>query len=99
MKDKMKGLVIGILIGLMISGSVAYAGGASVEVIFKKVKIMIDGVEKQPKDGSFIYNNKTYVPIRFMGEMMEKDVKWDGKTSTIWIGGKGSKEIVATYKD
>jgi foldase protein PrsA len=99
MKDKLKGLIIGILIGVLLSGSIAYAGGVSAEVLLKRFKIMVNGVEKQPKEHTLLYNNRVYIPIRFVGELMGESVKWDGKTGTIWIGGKGGLEIVATYQD
>jgi foldase protein PrsA len=87
MKDKIKGLVVGLSLGSLIAGSIAYASASQIDVIFKNVKYMFDGVEKKSSDGQgFIYDNKTYVPLRFVGEALGKEVKWDEKNQTIWIG-------------
>ncbi|MHA7963513.1 NPCBM/NEW2 domain-containing protein [Paenibacillus sp. CAU 1782] len=90
MKDKLKGLVVGILVGTMITGgSVFAANKMKIEVNYENLKYMVDGVEKKPSIGQgFIYDGTTYVPLRFAGEALGKDVNWDGKTKTIWIGKK-----------
>lgn len=50
-------------------------------------KIIIDGVDKTPKDNlPFIYEGTTYVPLRYISEELGKKVTWDGKTGTIFIG-------------
>jgi foldase protein PrsA len=108
MKDKVKGLVLGLSLGSLIAGSIAYASASQIDVVFKNLKYMIDGVEKKSTQGqAFIYNNKTYVPLRFVGEALGKEVKWDDKNQTIWIGGikaapSGSKpadsSAAATFK-
>jgi foldase protein PrsA len=108
MKDKIKGLVVGLSLGSLIAGSIAYASASQIDVVFKNLKYMFDGVEKKSSQGQgFIYNNKTYVPLRFVGEALGKEVKWDEKNQTIWIGGKkavpaaskpADSSAVATYK-
>jgi foldase protein PrsA len=45
MKDKTKGLLLGLAIGTMLSGTVAYVGGKQIEVAFRQLKYMVDGVE------------------------------------------------------
>jgi foldase protein PrsA len=89
MKDKVKGLIIGLSLGSLIAGSAAYASATQIEVVFKNMKIMFDGVEKKSTQGqTFVYNNTTYVPLRFVGEALGKDVTWDEKNQTIWFGTK-----------
>lgn len=34
----------------------------------------------------FVYEGTTYVPLRFMAESLGKEVAWDGKTSSIFVG-------------
>ena len=88
MKDKLKGLIAGLLIGSLITGGTVFAAGTtSIKVVFENLKYMVDGVQKKPTTGQgFIYNGTTYVPLRFAGEALGKDVNWDGKNKTIWIG-------------
>ncbi|MBP1994813.1 peptidylprolyl isomerase [Paenibacillus eucommiae] len=98
MKDKMKGLIVGLTIGTLLSGSVVMAAGTKIEVNFRNLKYMFDGVEKAPKEGKgFIYEGNTYVPLRFISESLGKPVEWDEANNTIWMG-KNPNHIVATYR-
>jgi foldase protein PrsA len=97
MKDKVKGLIVGLTIGSVLSGTVAFAAGTQIEVAFRNLTYMFDGVEKTPTAGKgFIYEGDTYVPLRFMSDSLGKKVTWDDATSTIWVGNNPN-QIVATY--
>lgn len=97
MKDKVKGLIVGLTIGSVLSGTVAFAAGTQIEVAFRNLTYMFDGVEKTPTAGKgFIYEGDTYVPLRFMSDALGKKVAWDDATSTIWVGNNPN-QIVATY--
>ncbi|NHN30878.1 peptidylprolyl isomerase [Paenibacillus agricola] len=102
MNDKVKGLVLGLTIGVMLTGSIAYASGSQIEVYFKNIKYMFDGYEKNPtleQGEGFIYNGTTYVPLRYISETLGKEVQWDGDTETIWVGKKADlNAVVATYQ-
>lgn len=98
MKDKVKGLIVGITIGSLISGTAAIAASSQIEVAFRNLTYMFDGIEKAPADGKgFIYEGSTYVPIRFVSEALGKKVEWDEANETIWIGDNPTS-TVATYK-
>ena len=87
MRDKLKGLVIGLLIGVLISSSVVYASGTKIEVYFNNIKFMFDGVEQTPAQGKgFIYQGTTYVPLRFVGESLGKPVSYNSQTQTVFVG-------------
>ncbi|MCS7459729.1 peptidylprolyl isomerase [Paenibacillus doosanensis] len=102
MNDKLKGLVLGLSLGVMLTGSVAYASGTQIEVYFQNLKYMFDGFEKKPAEDQgqgFIYNGTTYVPLRFVSEALGKDVQWDDETQTIWVGKKlDTAATVAEYQ-
>ncbi|TXK74663.1 peptidylprolyl isomerase [Paenibacillus sp. N3.4] len=98
MKDKFKGLIVGLTIGSLLSGTVAFAANSQIEVAFRNLKYMFDGVEKAPADAKgFIYEGSTYVPLRFVSEALGKQVEWDEENETIWVGNN-PKHIVASYK-
>lgn len=100
MKDKVKGLVIGALLGSAITGTAAYASGTQIEVLFRPLTFLFDGVEKKPSEGAaFLYDGSTYVPLRFVSESLGKEVGWDPESGTITIDEPGSKKVVAAYKD
>ncbi|CAG7648699.1 peptidylprolyl isomerase [Paenibacillus allorhizosphaerae] len=100
MNDKVKGLVLGLSLGVMMTGSIAFASGTQIEVYFQNLKYMFDGVEKKPTEeqgAGFIYNGTTYVPLRFVSEALGKEVGYDADTETIWVGKKPNA-IVAAYQ-
>lgn len=57
--------------------------------------IVIDGKEKNFKraDGSaafaLVYEDSTYLPLRVIGEIMDKSVEWDNQTKTVTLTSKG----------
>ncbi|SDE23328.1 Peptidyl-prolyl cis-trans isomerase (rotamase)-cyclophilin family [Paenibacillus sp. UNCCL117] len=91
MKDKLKYTAVGVVLGAMLTAAigVSAAGGQQIEVYFKPLKFMFDGKEKKPAEGQpFIYEGTTYVPLRFMSETLGKQVQYDGKNDTIWVGNR-----------
>ncbi|SDC42855.1 foldase protein PrsA [Paenibacillus sp. UNCCL117] len=102
MKDKFKGLVLGLSLGAMLTGTAAYASGTQIEVYFRELKYMFDGIEKKPsaeQGAGFIHNGTTYVPLRFVSEALGKEVGFDEETSTIWVGKRiDMNHPVALYK-
>lgn len=100
MNDKLKGLLLGALLGSAITGTAAYASGVQIEVVFRPLTYLFDGVEKKPSEGSgFIYEGSTYVPLRFVSEALGKEVGWNEASSTITIDEPGFGQTAAIYKD
>lgn len=67
--------------------------------------IVMDGVRRSfsNSDGTTIYpllyNGSVYLPLRAIGELMGKNVDWDGRTSTISIYGGTSSGSTVTDAD
>jgi len=75
---------------VMILGSAALAAGVGKEVtIYPGVSITVNGKEVNPVDvngkevETFIYNDSTYVPVRYLSEILGWDVEWDGENNTV----------------
>ena len=53
--------------------------------------IVIDGIAQQFRTSSgkavypLLYNGSTYLPLRAIGEIMDKDVKWNNSTKTVTL--------------
>ncbi|PYY28233.1 stalk domain-containing protein [Paenibacillus illinoisensis] len=74
MKDKLKGLVIGILIGSTITGATAFAAsGTTIKAVIQKVNLYVDGTKKTTTN-AITYKNTTYVPVRSMSSALGENV-------------------------
>ena len=103
MSKRLQGLIAGVLIGVMLSSSAAFAKNIyeTIQAVYMNVKLVVDGEEITPKDVNgnvvepFIYNGTTYLPVRAIGEAFDKDVQWDGETATVYVGDvvKPAKEV------
>lgn len=80
-----KKMVSGILVGALIAISIPTLA-ETVDVVFNKIKITVNG-NKVDADNVLI-NGKTYVPLRAISEILNKDVTWDEKTGTAGINDK-----------
>ncbi len=106
MKNKLQGILIGLLVGLMLSGTV-YAGVSVIkkELHYNNIKITLDGNEIKPtgSDGSyvepFIIDGVTYLPVRGIANALELGVDWDGETNTVLLTSKPKTEVNDSVQD
>ncbi|MBT2290579.1 copper amine oxidase N-terminal domain-containing protein [Paenibacillus albidus] len=68
----------------------------TIKVQTMDVKMVFDGVSLQPPAGQvvFMYNNTTYVPLRFMSYALQKSVAWDAKNVKVTVAEPTSSELV-----
>jgi len=71
MNDKLKGIVVGIVIGaLSVPAVFATVGTVTKELHYKDIKIELNGEEITPKDANgnyvepFIIDGTTYLPVK-----------------------------------
>ncbi len=97
MKEKTKGIIIGVLATASIATFVNAAAEEiykTVSVIYNDIKICIDGTYLEPKDVNgntvepFILDGTTYLPVRAVAGAFNKAVDWDGATNTVYLGAK-----------
>ncbi|MCR2803510.1 copper amine oxidase N-terminal domain-containing protein [Paenibacillus soyae] len=89
MRFQIKSFALGFVCCALFGAATAYAavGSTQIDVFFKDLKYIFNGESQLPepdKEG-FIYKGTTYVPIRFVGEALGKEVGWDELTETIRI--------------
>lgn len=91
------GFVLGISLTVLIVAGTAF-GASVLEVVLNNVNIMVDGVEVA-KIGenyslangdtvpfSILYKGTTYLPIRKVGELINKEVGYIGTSNTVVLG-------------
>lgn len=99
MKDKIQGLVAGVLIGAILAGTAAIAANTTTlyDVIASGIKIVVDGKEIISVDASgnkvepIIYSGTTYLPVRAVADALGKAVYWDGPNYTVYLGNMDGK--------
>lgn len=107
-KNTFIGFILGIMIMIFFFPIVLGSNELkSILVNFTVVKkIIIDGVEKFPPEDMkpFVYNGRTYVSLRYIGEVIGRKVDWDSPSGTITISRADentidikAKELLAKY--
>lgn len=94
MKKSIKGFVVGLVAGLVISCICvgAFQGVVQKELSYNDVKITLNGQTITPTDANgnvvepFIIDGTTYLPVRAIANALGLDVKWDGETNTVKLG-------------
>lgn len=92
MKEKLKGLILGLIIGALLVPTVfATVGTITKEVSYNDIKINLNGNIIEPKDANgnevepFIIEGTTYLPVRAVGDALGLNVEWDGANKTVML--------------
>ena len=91
MKQRIQGIIIGMLIITVLFNGFVYAAQNNdvVQRIFNNIKITLNGNEIIPKDVNgnsvepFIIDGTTYLPVRAIGYALGLNVDWDSSTNTV----------------
>lgn len=105
MKEKLKGMIIGILMTTVIVCGMAYAKQMSetAELFYKNIKIELNGRQVNPKDGNgnviepFIINGTTYLPVRGIASALGIKVEWNSETNTVILKSNETIEQADGY--
>ncbi|ACS99096.1 stalk domain-containing protein [Paenibacillus sp. JDR-2] len=78
----------------------AGAASSSVTVKTQAVNLKFDGQSLALPDGqyAFIYQDRTYIPVRFISYALQKSVKWDQKSSKVTVSEPTATEKEALAK-
>lgn len=87
----MKKNIVFFLLGAFIFTNLTALASSKVnliEILYNVNDIVINGNSKIPEDRPFTYKDTTYVPLRYIAEELDCDVKWDGTHNIINIDSK-----------
>lgn len=94
-KINVKSFVAGFLIAALLFA--VPAGAAMTQIFFTNVRINVDGVDRvtwgeeiETANGeivpySLVYHDTVYIPLRALGELIDKQVYWNGDATTVTI--------------
>ncbi|MEV5029146.1 copper amine oxidase N-terminal domain-containing protein [Paenibacillus sp. LPE1-1-1.1] len=84
-----KSRVLSVFLAVMMLSSVlataASAASTNIKIKTQPIKLTFDGQALKLPDGqySFIYEGRTYVPIRYISYALQKSVNWDGAKASV----------------
>ncbi|WP_128894972.1 BsuPI-related putative proteinase inhibitor [Longirhabdus pacifica] len=81
MKSRLKLLLVAILICIVLSGFSFTASSSNIKVLLNAINIMIN--DEVVDVDNILYEGVTYVPLRDMSELFQKEVAWDSQTNTV----------------
>lgn len=88
-------VVLGMLLMALIMGLAIPAFATTVRNLqanYADITLVVDGATVIPKDANgnivepFAVDGTTYLPVRAVGEALGKEVTWDGRTNTVYVG-------------
>lgn len=94
MKKELKGFITGsVLTGLIMISIPTFAGEIvkAIDVSVNTVKIKVNG--KLAEADNFLYDGRTYVQVRDICDMLDKEIEWDESTNTAHIKDKKVEEV------
>lgn len=67
---------------------------ANLKAYYKNITVFKNGSNFNFSNEPFIVDGTTYVPLRDMAEMLDKDVTWDGATYRIGVNDKAGQNVI-----
>lgn len=89
-KNKKIAIVMAIVVLSLALATTSFAADnyKNLKAWFGEIKIFHNGSQVQLKDKPFIVDGTTYLPVRAVSEMLNKEITWDGKNYHIGINDK-----------
>jgi len=98
--EKLKGAVFGVILTLILVTAIpAFARVAqeTATVNFTNIRIAVNGRQVQTEQNPFIFQGKTYLPVRDVAEAVGFDVTWEAATNTVHLTSRASTNAVPNY--
>ena len=98
--EKLKGAVIGVVLTLILTAYVPAFARVAQEIItvnFNNIRITVDGRHVQTEYEPFIFQERTYLPVRDVAEAMGLDVTWESATNTVHLTSRTNTNVTPNY--
>jgi len=103
-KTKLSIIMVLVFVFTMVIGATAFGVGSSVQKVdaYSGVKVFLNGTEVINTDQPLIINDRTYVPLRMIMELVGSNVTWDSANYRVMLSGTSTAakdtEIAALKK-
>lgn len=81
--------------GLFPAGSSAQVGTKNLQAKYNNIKVLYNGSQVSTTIEPFIVNGTTYIPLRMMAGVFNKDITWDGTSYTINVKDQADQQHAA----
>lgn len=90
---QIKGFVTGVLVTILLSGTLLVAGQTVTREITYGVSIVLNGQAMQLVADSqpFIMDGRTFLPVRAIAEAVNMPVDFDANTNTVFLGDRNQR--------
>ncbi|MDF2545634.1 MAG: copper amine oxidase domain protein [Anaerosolibacter sp.] len=99
--NKKKMIVVTIVITMLLLSlnSIGYASQIkkTVDAWYSNIKVVANGAEVAMDVEPFIVDGRTYVPVRAVADIFNKDVQWDGTNYKVIINNKPDPTVTYLY--
>jgi len=104
-KERLKGAAIGVVLTLALVAVIpaiaipvlARVGRETITVGFNNISIAIDGQRIQTENEPFVFEGRTYLPVRDIANAMGFDVTWEDSTNTVHLTTRTNSNVVPNY--
>lgn len=81
-----------ILAGTLIFTTVVYGSTITkkIDATFRGIKVFYNNDQKTMAQEPFIYNGSVYLPVRGVGELVDKNIQWDSARNAVFVSDKGA---------
>jgi hypothetical protein len=86
MKDKLKGIILGLTIGTLFTGSVIYADYGSQQMVWTKTINFFMNGERKLTDDILVVNGVSYVPLKTAAKVANVPLTADFNHYNIYLG-------------
>ncbi len=93
----MKKFIAGILVGVLISSSIAYAATYVANVA--NFKVMVNGKEFTSDPPALVVEGRTYLPLRAMGDALGVPVSWNEELRQAVVGNVPTQYNFISYSE
>ncbi len=60
-----------------------------IEATFRNIQVYYNNQQKTMEQEPFIYNGSVYLPVRAVGELVNKTIDWNSATNSVFVSDKG----------
>jgi len=98
--ERLKGIAIGVVSTMIImtaTPALARIARETITVDFNNIRVAVNGQVVQTPYEPFIFQGRTYLPMRDVADAMGFDVTWEGITNTVHITARTGLGVTPDY--